>query len=126
MKHSHEFITLVNEARQKIRECDVHTVRQRQLAGETFHLFDVREESEFERAFIPGAKHLGRGVLEVKIVGIVPDKSTDLVLYCGGGYRSALAAANLVKMGYTRVTSMDGGFRGWLEAGYPVLDHEEN
>ncbi|MEM1061504.1 MAG: rhodanese-like domain-containing protein, partial [Planctomycetota bacterium] len=89
-------------------------------AGETFHLLDVREQSEFAAGRIPGARHLGKGVIERDIEAAVPDVDAEIVLYCGGGYRSALAAESLQKMGYTRVISMDGGFRGWKEAGLPI------
>ena len=121
MQHSKEFVELVNEAREQINECDVHTVKRRLDDNEDFVLLDVREESEYASAALPRARHISRGMLEVKVVQNIPEKNTELVLYCGGGYRSALAAASLVKMGYTNVTSMDGGFRAWKEAGYPVV-----
>ena len=93
---------------------------QRQQSGESFVLIDVREESEFAAARIPGATHIGKGVIERDIEEKLPDTSTAMVLYCGGGYRSALATFNLQLMGYTNVISMDGGFRGWKEAGLPI------
>jgi rhodanese-related sulfurtransferase len=118
--HAPRFLRLVDEARAKVRETDVETVRKRLEAGETVHLIDVREESEYARGRLPGARHLGKGIIERDIERVVPDPNTPLVLYCGGGFRSALAADNLRRMGYTRVESMDGGFRAWTEAGLPV------
>ena len=120
MKHSPEFVALVDDARARVRETDIHDVKRRLEAGEKFKLVDVREESEWARGRLPGALHLGKGIIERDIVDTVPDKGETLVLYCGGGYRSVLAADNLQKMGYTNVISMDGGWRGWTEAGYPV------
>jgi rhodanese-related sulfurtransferase len=120
MKHSAGFVRLVNDARTRIKETDVHSVRERLSAGEEFALVDVREESEWARGHLPRAVHLSRGVIERDIEERFPDKNATLVLYCGGGYRSALAADNLQKMGYTKVSSMDGGWRGWTEARYPT------
>jgi rhodanese-related sulfurtransferase len=120
MKHNAAFLALVNEARARIREVDVDEVRTRQERGDAFVLVDVREESEWNKGRIPGAVYLGRGVLERDIESRYPDHDTDLVLYCGGGFRSALAADNLVKMGYRKVASMDGGIRDWRERGLPV------
>jgi rhodanese-related sulfurtransferase len=120
MKHSADFVRLVNDARTRIKETDVHVVRERLEAGEEFALVDVREESEWARGHLPGAVHLSKGVIERDIEERFPDKSAALVLYCGGGYRSALAADNLQKMGYTNVSSMDGGWRAWTEARYPT------
>src|SRR5690606_24241795 len=88
--------------------------------GDTFKLVDVREDHEWAKGHIPGAVHLGRGIIERDIERIFPDPDTEIVLYCGGGYRSALVADNLQKMGYTNVASMDGGWRGWLEAGFDI------
>jgi len=118
MKHSEGFLRLVNEARSRIRETDVAEVKKRMDAGEKFALVDVREESEWARGHLPGAVHLGKGIIERDIELRFPDKSAEIVLYCGGGFRSALAADTLQKMGYTKVSSMDGGWRGWLEAGH--------
>jgi len=120
-KHSARFLQLVDAARKQIRECTVADVRARQQAGESFLLFDVREDHEWAAGHLPGSKHLGKGIIERDIEATVPDPATELVLYCGGGYRSALAADALQKMGYTNVISMDGGFRGWKDAGYPVV-----
>ncbi|HXJ93913.1 MAG TPA: rhodanese-like domain-containing protein [Terriglobia bacterium] len=120
MKHSADFVRLVDDARTRIKETDVHAVKARLEAGEKFTLVDVREESEWARGHLPGAVHLSRGIIERDIEERFPDKNAALVLYCGGGYRSALSADNLQKMGYTNVSSMDGGWRGWNEAGYPT------
>jgi rhodanese-related sulfurtransferase len=120
MKHSPAFLKLVEDAKMRIRETNVHEVKERLDAGDKFILVDVREESEWARGHLPGAIHLGKGVIERDIEQRVPDKNEPLVLYCGGGFRSALAADNLQKMGYTDVLSMDGGWRGWTEAGYPT------
>ena len=119
-KHSERFLKIVNAVRPQVTECTVADVKQRFDAGETFHLVDVREESEFAAARIPGSIHLGKGVIERDIEGVIPDEAAPIVLYCGGGYRSALAALNLQAMGYTNVISMDGGFRGWKEAGHAI------
>jgi rhodanese-related sulfurtransferase len=118
--HSPGFLKLVNDAKSRVKECTVADVRARQAAGEAFVLVDVREESEFAAGHAPGAVHVGKGVIERDIEGKVPDHGTPLVLYCGGGFRSALAADALQKMGYTNVISMDGGWRAWTEQGLPV------
>jgi rhodanese-related sulfurtransferase len=120
MKHSPAFVRIVDDARQRVTETDVAAVRARMERGEEFHLIDVREDSEWGRGHLPGATHIGRGVLERDIEKHIPDTSADIVLYCGGGYRSALAADALQRMGYTNVKSMDGGFRGWKEAALPI------
>lgn len=119
-KHSPRFLQLVNGVRVNIRECTVHDVQARLARGDKFLLIDVREDHEWAQGHIPGAVHLGKGIIERDIESLVPDTESEIVLYCGGGYRSALAAEALQKMGYTSVVSMDGGFRGWKEAGYPV------
>ena len=121
MHHSPRFLQLVDSARLRIRECSIGDVQCRMAAGESLLVFDVREESEYAAGHLPGAKSLGKGIIERDIETLVPDPGTELVLYCGGGFRSALAADNLQKMGYTNVISMDGGFRGWKEAGYQVV-----
>ena len=118
--HSPRFLALVQEAKKRIRECSVADVKSRLDAGETFELIDVREESEYAKGHVRGARHLGKGIIERDIETAIPDPATPVVLYCGGGYRSALAADALQKMGYTRVVSMDGGWRGWNEQGYPT------
>jgi rhodanese-related sulfurtransferase len=121
MQHSEAFLRLVNESRARVRETNVREVKKRMDAGEKFTVVDVREDNEWARGHLPGAIHMGRGVIERDIETRFPDKKTELVLYCGGGFRSALSADNLQKMGYTNVISMDGGWRGWLEAGHPTV-----
>jgi len=120
MKHNPGFVALVEEARRRIRECTVGDVKMKLDRGERFHFIDVREDNEFAVDHAKGALHLGRGILERDIETVIPDKRAEIVLYCGGGYRSALAAENLTKMGYANVASMDGGIRAWREAGYPI------
>jgi rhodanese-related sulfurtransferase len=122
MAHQHppRFLKIVDEARSRIRETNVDEVKKRMDQGDKFLLVDVREESEFAKDHLPGAIHLGKGVIERDIEGKVPKLDTEMVLYCGGGFRSALAADNLQKMGYTNVISMDGGIRGWREKAYPL------
>jgi rhodanese-related sulfurtransferase len=112
---------LVEAAKARIRETDVPAVKARLDAGEAFHLIDVREDNEWAKGHLPGAIHLGRGILERDIETRFPDRGADIVLYCGGGYRSALAADNLQRMGYGQVSSMDGGFSGWVAAGHSVI-----
>lgn len=118
MKHSPGFLKLVEDCKKRIRETDILGVKRRLEAGEKFHLVDVREESEFARGRLPHAIHLSKGIIERDIETAIPEKSAPIVLYCGGGFRSALAAENLQKMGYTNVISMDGGWRAWNEAGF--------
>jgi rhodanese-related sulfurtransferase len=120
MKHNPGFLALVSEVKKAIRECTVADVKARLDRKDAFHFIDVREESEWAAGHAPGARHIGRGILERDIETLIPDRNADIVLYCGGGYRSALAAESLQKMGYTRVVSMDGGMRGWRDAGFPV------
>lgn len=120
MKHAPRFLQIVNESRARVRELTVDDVKQKLARNESFKLIDVREESEWAGGHLPGASHLGKGIIERDIEATIPDTSSEIVLYCGGGYRSALAADNLQKMGYTNVYSMDGGFRGWKEAGLPI------
>ena len=118
-KHSPKFLKLVNDVKSRINETNVQEVKQRIDRGERgFHLIDVREESEWAKGHLPGAMHLGKGVIERDIETKIPDTDAEIILYCGGGFRSALAADNLQKMGYTNVKSMDGGWRGWTEAGF--------
>lgn len=121
MQHNPGFLTLVNESRTRIRETNPDGVKARQDAGEAFRLIDVREESEWAAGRLPGAEHLGKGIIERDIERLIPAVDAPIVLYCGGGYRSALAADVLQSMGYTDVWSMDGGFKGWVAAGYVVL-----
>jgi rhodanese-related sulfurtransferase len=119
-QHSPGFLKIVNDAKKRVKECTVDDVKKRLDVGEKFALIDVREESEWAAGHIPGSMHLGKGIIERDIETKVPDPATPIVLYCGGGFRSALAADNLQKMGYTNVISMDGGMRGWREKGLPV------
>ena len=119
-QHASKFLQIVNEARSRITECTIADVKPRLDAGEKFFLVDVREESEYAAGHLPGAAHLGKGVIERDIEQAIPDTTAEIVLYCGGGYRSALAADSLQKMGYTNVISMDGGVRAWREAGYSI------
>jgi rhodanese-related sulfurtransferase len=120
MKHSPGFLALVTEAKKRIRETDVATIWARVARGEKFNLIDIREDNEWERGHLPHATHLGKGIIERDIEKTIPDHNAEIVLYCGGGYRSALAADVLQKMGYTHVISMDGGYRGWVEAGHEI------
>ena len=120
MRHSPQFLKLVSEAKARVKETNVADVRRRMESGEKFLLVDVREDNEWANGHLPGAVHMGRGIIERDIETKVPETATKVILYCGGGFRSALAADNLQKMGYTNVESMDGGWRGWVEAGLPT------
>ena len=120
MQHSPRFLKIVDDAKSRIKETDVDEVKERLDRDDKFLLVDVREESEFAKDHLPGAIHLGKGVIERDIENRVPDLNTPMVLYCGGGFRSAMAADNLQKMGYTKVFSMDGGVRGWREKNFPM------
>jgi rhodanese-related sulfurtransferase len=115
-------VALTDEAKKKIRQCSIADVAARRDRNEDFLLVDVREDSEFAKDHIPSAMHIGRGVLERDIEAKVPSKDREIVLYCGGGFRSALAAESLQRMGYTHVVSMDGGITAWREAGWPLSD----
>ena len=119
-QHSPRFLKLVQDVKKHVREVTVDDVKAKLDRGEKFHLVDVREESEYARDHLPGAVHLGKGVLERDVEQRIPDTAAPIVLYCGGGFRSALAADNLQKMGYTNVVSMDGGIRDWRQKGYPL------
>ncbi|MFM9905128.1 MAG: rhodanese-like domain-containing protein [Pyrinomonadaceae bacterium] len=118
MIHSEEFLTIVHDAKSRVKETDVAGARERVAAGAV--LIDVREDNEFAAGHAAGAKHMARGIIERDIVQAFPDKDTELVLYCGGGYRSALSADMLQKMGYSNVISMDGGWAAWQESGAPT------
>jgi rhodanese-related sulfurtransferase len=118
--HSARFLQIVEDAKKRVREVSINDVKARLDRGDKFLLVDVREESEYAKDHLPGAIHLGKGIIERDIEERVPELNAPLVLYCGGGYRSALAADNLQKMGYTNVLSMDGGIRGWREKGLPL------
>jgi rhodanese-related sulfurtransferase len=121
-QHSARFLRIVEEAKKRVREVSTEDTKARLDRGDKFVLVDVREESEYAKDHLPGAIHLGKGVIERDIERVIPDAKTEIVLYCGGGFRSALAADNVQKMGYTNVFSMDGGMRGWREKQYPVTD----
>ena len=119
-QHSARFLQIVEDAKTRVREVSIDDIKARLDRGDKFVLVDVREESEYAKDHLPGAIHLGKGIIERDIEERVPELNTPLVLYCGGGYRSALAADNLQKMGYTNVLSMDGGIRGWREKHFPL------
>ena len=120
MDHSPGFLQIVNDAKSRVRENTPEDVRRKQGAGEPFHLIDVREDNEWEKGRAKGAIHLGKGIIERDIETAIPDHQSEIILYCGGGYRSALAADALQKMGYENVISMDGGWKRWVELGYPI------
>ena len=119
-QHPPRFLKIVDDTKTRVRETNVEQVKKKIDVGEKFVLVDVREESEFAKDHLPGAIHLGKGIIERDIEARVPDLNAEIILYCGGGFRSALAADNLQKMGYTNVISMDGGIRDWREKGYPL------
>ncbi len=118
-QHAPRFLSLVQDAKKRVRELNVEQVKEMMDRGQRFHLVDVREESEWAKDHLPGATHLGKGVIERDIEQKVPDAAAEMVLYCGGGFRSALVADALQKMGYTNVWSMDGGIKGWRAVGLP-------
>jgi len=120
MKHSEGFLKIVNDSKSRIKEVTVADTRDRLTENPEAKLIDVREDNEWDTAHAAGAIHLGKGIIERDIEATVPDKSADLILYCGGGYRSALAADVLQNMGYTNVFSMAGGWKAWKESGAPV------
>ena len=120
MAHAANFLKLVNDAKSRVKETNVAEVKRRRDAGEKFILVDVREDNEWAKGRAAGAVHLGKGIIERDIEQAVPDPKTKVILYCGGGFRSALVADNLQKMGYANVESMDGGWKGWVEAGLPT------
>ncbi len=125
MQHSEGFLNLVKDAKSRVKEVDYREIKKRIDSGEKLILVDTREDLEWANGHIPGAIHLGKGVIERDIEKAVPDRNAPVVLYCGGGFRSALAADNLQKMGYTNVISMDGGWRGWTESGYPIIKDQK-
>ena len=120
MSHTPSFLKLVDDAKSRIRQTTPEDVKRRMDTGEQLAIVDTREESEWQRGHIKGAAHIGKGVIERDIETLIPDKDREIILYCGGGFRSALAADNLQKMGYKNVVSMDYGWRKWVELGYPV------
>ena len=124
MKHAPGFLELVDDAKSRIRQTSAQEVKKRLDAKERFTLIDVREENEWAKGHLPGAVHMCKGIIERDIENAVPIKGTPMVLYCGGGFRSVLVADNLQKMGYISVLSMDGGWRGWMDAGYPTEKDE--
>ena len=117
MKHAPQFLRVVEDAKKRVREVSVAEVKAKLARGDAFVLIDVREDSEWAAGHVEGARHIGRGVLERDIEAALPDTASEIVLYCGGGFRSALAADSLQQMGYTRVASMAGGWRDWQAAG---------
>jgi rhodanese-related sulfurtransferase len=120
-QHSPAFLALVQDAKNRIRETNILELKKKLDAKEQFHLIDVREDHEWVAGHISGAMHLGKGIIERDIEEKIPNREAEILLYCGGGFRSALAADNLQKMGYQRVVSVDGGWRAWVLAGYPVV-----
>ena len=122
MHHSDGFLRIVDDAKSRVREVSVHEVRDKLENRRTFHFIDIREDHEWSQGRAEGSVHLGKGIIERDIEGLVPQHEEEIVLYCGGGYRSALAADALQRMGYTNVFSMAGGYRDWLKAGYPIAE----
>ena len=120
MIHSEGFLKIVNDAKSRVKETTPEEVRRRQQAGESFHFVDVREDTEWQAGRAAGAVHRGKGIIKRDIEHTIPDKDAEIILYCGGGYRSANAADTLQQMGYTNVISMDGGWKRWQELGYPT------
>lgn len=120
MIHSPGFLAIVDDAKARVHETTVQDIKQRLDRGDSFYLVDVREDNEWNKGHLPGALHIGKGVIERDIETMIPDTGAEIVLYCGGGYRSALAADNLQKMGYSNVLSMDGGYKGWVSAGHAI------
>jgi rhodanese-related sulfurtransferase len=120
MKHNPGFLTLVDEARTRVKACTVAQAKTLLDQGKVLHFVDVREDTEYAKDHAQGARHLGKGIIERDVETYIPNKEESIILYCGGGYRSVLAADALQRMGYTNVLSMDGGIKGWREAGYPI------
>jgi rhodanese-related sulfurtransferase len=120
MAHSPQFLKLVQDAKTRVKETNVADVKRRMDAGEKFLLVDTREDNEWANGHVPGALHMSKGIIERDIVQRVPDPGAKVILYCGGGFRSVLAGDNLQKMGYSNVESMDGGWKGWVDAGLPT------
>jgi rhodanese-related sulfurtransferase len=121
MDHAEGFLKVVKDAKTRIKEADVREVKKRLDGGEKMIIVDTREDNEWARGHVAGAMHLSKGIIERDIERLIPDKEATIILYCGGGYRSALAADNVQKMGYKNVISMDGGWRGWTENGFPTV-----
>lgn len=123
-QHSPGFLKIVDDAKTRIREASVEETRDA-LNTRAARVIDVREDNEWEEAHIKGAEHLGRGIIERDIETVAPDKTSELILYCGGGFRAALAADSLQRMGYSNVRSMAGGWRAWNEAGGPIEENQQ-
>ncbi|GJQ59827.1 MAG: sulfurtransferase [Candidatus Scalindua sp. AMX11] len=121
-RHAERFLNIVDDAKSRINEITIDEVKAKVERGDTFSLVDVREESEWKKGHIPNAIYIGKGVIERDIEKIITNTESKIILYCGGGFRSALAADSLQKMGYLDVSSMDGGYGGWVKAGYPVKE----
>jgi rhodanese-related sulfurtransferase len=121
MQHSEGFLKIVNDAKLRIQEISPEETQRHLESGRPLHFIDVREDHEWSKGRAKGAKHLGKGIIERDIEAHVPDHSAEIILYCGGGYRSALAADALQKMGYTRALSMSGGYKGWITSGLPTV-----
>ena len=120
MKHNPSFLKLVEAARARVKACTVAQAKSRLDRDDVLHFLDVREDHEFAKDHAKGARHLGKGIIERDVETLIPNKNETMLLYCGGGYRSILAADALRQMGYTNVVSMDGGITGWRDAGYPM------
>ena len=121
MKHAPGFLKIVEDAKSRVREISVLETRKKLEAGHVFQFVDVREDNEWQQGRAVGALHLGKGIIERDIEGTIPDPKTEIILYCGGGFRSALVADALQKMGYTNVYSMAGGYREWLKQQGPIV-----
>ncbi len=119
--HSKKFLQIVDEAKSRIKETDVNTVKAKIDKRDNFYLVDVREQDEWEKGHLPNSIYLGKGIIERDIEKTIEDTNAEIILYCGGGFRSALAADNIQKMGYSNAMSMDGGYSGWVNAGYPII-----
>ena len=126
MEHSPGFLKSVNDAKSRVRENIPEDVQRKQKAGESFYFVDVREDNEWQKGHAAGAIHLGKGIIERDIEKAIPDHDAEIILYCGGGFRSALAGDALQKMGYKNVISMDGGWKRWRELGYPIETEQTN
>ena len=120
-QHSPRFLAIATDSKSRVLECTIEDLKSRMDQSKPMVLIDVREESEFAAGHIPGAIHLSKGVIERDIETVVPDLKMEILLYCGGGFRSALSADNLQRMGYQNVVSVDGGWRGWTESHYPIV-----
>lgn len=123
-QHAPLFLELATKAKQKVKEIDIHKAKEYLMEGKAIFI-DVREESEWQQGYIPNAIHLSKGVIERDIEKKIPDQNTALILYCSGGFRSALATKSLLEMGYTNVSSIEGGVTAWINAGYPLVLHED-